>query len=318
MSDLLDNAIYSIQLGIEDYQSNDDRRPISALRNFYAGVLLLGKECLLNAAPDAEPMEILASKFVPALDADGNLVMTPKGQTTIDLNELRERFGTFQLKWPDGNIKDLQRLRNEFEHFHSKAPKETIRQAIAACFPLVEGFFAILQKSPKAALGSAWDVMLAERAFFKKQKADCDATLQVLPWWDSVEDSSVFSCTECSSSLLFQTDASNSEPTFITGGCKACGSDFTAEETVEMIVTSVFAVDEFQRVKDGGEQTIYDCPECANPTYVEAGIYVGCYFCQYVIEGECARCSADLTVNTQSVNNPSLCDYCDHVTSRDD
>ncbi len=318
MTELLTNAIYSIQLGIEDYQSNDDRRPISALRNFYAGVLLLGKECLLNAAPDAEPMEILASKFVPSLDEDGQVVMTPKGQTTIDLNELRERFSTFKLKWPAGNIKDLQRLRNDFEHFHSKAPKDTIRQAIAACFPLVEGFFAILQKSPKLSLGSAWDVMLAERAFFNKQKADCDATLQSLPWWDSIENSSVFSCTECSSSLLFQADASNAEPTMIAGGCKACAAEFSAEETVTMIVESVFAVDEFERVKDGGEQTIYDCPECAYPTYVQAGMYVGCYYCQYVIEGECARCFTDLNINNQSVNNPSLCDYCDHVTSRDD
>ncbi|WP_326892017.1 hypothetical protein U8P73_27395 (plasmid) [Rhizobium beringeri] len=80
MSELLTNAIYSIQLGIEDYQSNDDRRPISALRNFYAGVLLLGKECLLNAAPDAEPMEILASKFVPSLDEDGQVVMTRRAR----------------------------------------------------------------------------------------------------------------------------------------------------------------------------------------------------------------------------------------------
>ncbi|MGO7465102.1 hypothetical protein ACCS53_37455, partial [Rhizobium ruizarguesonis] len=86
------------------------------------------------------------------LDEDGKLVISPKGQTTIDLQELRDRFGGFGLKWPEGNIKDLQRLRNDFEHYHSKAPKETIRETIAAFFPLVEGFFSILELSPSASL----------------------------------------------------------------------------------------------------------------------------------------------------------------------
>lgn len=37
MSELFENAVVSIQLGVEDYQSNDPRRAISAVRNFYAG-----------------------------------------------------------------------------------------------------------------------------------------------------------------------------------------------------------------------------------------------------------------------------------------
>jgi hypothetical protein len=35
MSLLLDNAILSIQLGLEDFASADDRRMISAVRNLY-------------------------------------------------------------------------------------------------------------------------------------------------------------------------------------------------------------------------------------------------------------------------------------------
>lgn len=318
MSELLDNAINSIQLGIEDYQSNDERRPISALRNFYAGVLLLGKECLLQAAPDAEPMEVLASKYTPRLDDDGDLVISPKGQSTIDLQELRERFGGFGLKWPDGNIKDLQKLRNDFEHYHSKAPKETIRQTIAACFPLVEGFFAILELSPSAMLGGTWDVMLAERAFFEKQKAACDATLEKLPWWGHVWDSSHFQCTACNSSLIYQGDAENKDPAMVRGHCKACGEEYSAEETTAMIVQSLFGADDYISVKDGGEQVIHHCPECSVEAYVESGEFTGCFFCDYSIDDKCARCSAPLTVATQSVNNPHLCDYCDHVSSRAD
>ncbi|MDW9817159.1 hypothetical protein GOB25_19200 [Sinorhizobium meliloti] len=318
MSELFDNAIHSIKLGIEDYQSSDDRRPISALRNFYAGVLLLGKECLLQAAPNADPMQVLASRYVPGLDDDGNLLIGPKGQTTIDLQELRERFGTFGLKWPDGNIKELQKLRNDFEHFHSKAPKESIRQAIAACFPLVVGFFAILEIGPASALGTTWDVMLAEKAFFEKQKRECDATLEKLPWWDHVWDSSHFQCTACSSSLIYQEDTGNSDPAMVRGRCKACDQEYSEEETTEMIVQSLFGADDYIAAKDGGEQVINHCPECSVEAYVESSEFTGCFFCDYSINDECARCSAALTVATQSVNNPHLCDYCDHVSSRAD
>jgi hypothetical protein len=50
MNTLFDNAIQSIQLGIEDYEHNDPMRALSAVRNFYAGTLLLAKEVLVRAA----------------------------------------------------------------------------------------------------------------------------------------------------------------------------------------------------------------------------------------------------------------------------
>jgi hypothetical protein len=318
MSEILNNAISSIQLGIEDYQSNDERRPISALRNFYAGVLLLGKECLVLAAPDADPMDVLASRYTPRLDEEGNLVISPKGQTTIDLQELRERFGGFGLKWPDGNIKVLQKLRNDFEHYHSKAPKETIRETIASCFPLVEGFFSILRLSPASILGSTWDVMLAERAFFEKQKAACDETLEKLSWWDHVFDSSHFQCNACGSSLIYQKDPDNTDAAEVRGCCKACAEEYTAAETTEMIVQSLFGTDDYIAIKDGGEQVIHNCPECSVEAYVESSEFIGCFFCDYSISDECARCRTPLSVANQSVNNSSLCDYCDHVASRAD
>jgi hypothetical protein len=41
MNKLLENAIISIQIGIDDYFSNDSRRIISCVRNLYSGILLL-------------------------------------------------------------------------------------------------------------------------------------------------------------------------------------------------------------------------------------------------------------------------------------
>lgn len=316
---VFENAIVSLQLGIEDFQSNDDRRPVSALRNFYAGVLLLGKQCLLNVAPDdADPMAVLASRFAPMLNDDGDLGYQAKGQQTIDLNELRDRFGAFKLQWPAGDIKSLQKLRNDFEHYHSSTPKEAIRQAIAGCFPLVEGFFAILGKSPKAELGDAWDVMLAESAFFNRLKAECDSTFTKLPWWNKVEDLADIECPNCGSSLIYQDDATNARPEMIKGNCKACGENVSAEKTVEIIVEAGFGVDDYRAAKDGLDPAIHECPECWNATYVESGETAQCFLCDYAINSDCGRCGTSLTIGTMSVNNPALCDYCDHMSSKDD
>ena len=48
MKELLENAVLSIELGVEDYQTGDERRVLSAIRNLYAGVLLLCKQVLGN------------------------------------------------------------------------------------------------------------------------------------------------------------------------------------------------------------------------------------------------------------------------------
>ena len=49
---IIQNAIDSIQIGVEDFQSVDDRRSVSAVRNIAAGILLLYKEKLCQLSPD--------------------------------------------------------------------------------------------------------------------------------------------------------------------------------------------------------------------------------------------------------------------------
>jgi DNA-directed RNA polymerase subunit RPC12/RpoP len=318
MTELFKNALASIQLGIEDYQSNDPRRSISAVRNFYAGVLLLGKQCLLGAVPDADPMEVLASKFVPVPDGHGGVVHEPQGYRTIDLSELQQRFKHFGLNWPDGDVRSLQKLRNDFEHYHSAAPKDVIRQAIAACFPTIQGFFAILEIEPVEALQEAWRVMLEESAFFKKQKEEADCTFGKIPWSGRLSNTGGYECPSCGSSLIRQVRQDNDDPASIEGRCVACGKSLTAEETVGMIVAAEFGVDDYVSVKDGDEPVIHDCLECWNPTYVSNGEINGCLLCGYEVDGECARCMTPLDITNLSADNSSLCSYCGHVMSKDD
>lgn len=54
MTGIFANAVDSIRMGIEDHAIDTPARASSAVRNFYAGVLLLGKEVLIRAAPLAD------------------------------------------------------------------------------------------------------------------------------------------------------------------------------------------------------------------------------------------------------------------------
>ncbi len=65
MSGLFENAVLSIQLGVEDYQANDPKRALSAVRNFHAGILLLAKEVLVRAAPGANRIRPPTLRFGP-------------------------------------------------------------------------------------------------------------------------------------------------------------------------------------------------------------------------------------------------------------
>ena len=297
MSDIYDNAIHSIQLGIEDFQSNDDRRPVSALRNFYAGVLLLGKACLIQQAPKADPMELIAARFEPVPGDDGDVDHTPMGYVTVDLEQLKRRFKKFKLAWPSGDIQRLQKLRNDFEHFHSAAPTETIRQAIASCFPLVQGFFQILGKDPATELGSAWEAMLAEKEFYRKQKKQCESTFQRLPWAALLTNTDGLSCDECQSSLIYQVKEDNDDPTCIEGKCLGCAVDYSAEDTIRLILDAEYGADDYVAIKDGGDRIIHDCPECAEEAYVVSEDIDRCFYCNFAVSGECGRCMTTLTVN---------------------
>lgn len=55
---LLENGVDSIRAGVEDYQSDDEHRIGTAIRNIYGGILLLLKERLrsFGSADDDDAM----------------------------------------------------------------------------------------------------------------------------------------------------------------------------------------------------------------------------------------------------------------------
>src|ERR1700730_4012833 len=128
MNTLFDNAIQSIQLGIEDYEHNDPKRALSAVRNFYAGTLLLAKEVLVRAAPKANAKDVLGKQYKPVPDGQGGIDFAP-GNRTIDFNEMGESFDAFKLKIDRAALYELNRIRTDMEHVYTQANRDTVREA---------------------------------------------------------------------------------------------------------------------------------------------------------------------------------------------
>jgi hypothetical protein len=177
MSKLFQNAMESLQLGIEDYQHNDSKRALSAVRNFYAGTLLLAKEVLARTAPMASPKDVLSARPRPVPDGKGGIKFDP-GDKTIDFSDIGKRFKDFGLKIDQSALAELNRIRTDVEHSFSSVPRKSMREAIAKAFPVVADLFRLANEDPRLVLGDAWLVMLDVRAVYERELEQCRASFK--------------------------------------------------------------------------------------------------------------------------------------------
>ena len=111
---ILNNAISSIQVGIEDYKSDDPRRINSAIRNVYAGMLLLFKEKLCILSPSDNP-EILIYERIKPINQDGSIKYVPDGKKTVDSRQILNRFKEYNIVINSNKFKKIQEIRNDIE-----------------------------------------------------------------------------------------------------------------------------------------------------------------------------------------------------------
>jgi len=104
MSSLFENAVASIRMGVEGFRQQNRNRDISAVRNFYAGVLLLAKEALIRVAPNADPQFVIGAKLKPVLDGQGGIELSQVGHSTIDFHQIGERAKDFGIVLGSGLI----------------------------------------------------------------------------------------------------------------------------------------------------------------------------------------------------------------------
>lgn len=310
MSEIFDNAITSIVLGIEDFETGTEARMLSAARNYYAGLLLLAKECLVRAAPEADAMEVIGAKFRPKPDGDGGVDHEVVGYTTVDLTQLKARFRDFKLPWPDADINKLQRFRNELEHYHLKEPVSALGEAIASSFPMVVDFFDILGEDPHSDLADVWDTILAQHDAFEKVQKLCLASLESVGWPAVTSDLGRMACPNCGSSLIGQSDPSNDDHEQVVGKCHQCGHEIDFEEMMEMVVAASYEIDAYTLAKEGMDSPIAECPLCSATAYVDNGEVSICFACGETIASDCDHCGTRIDANEYNHDHPELCSYC--------
>ncbi len=316
MNTLFDNAIQSIQLGIEDYEYNDPKRALSAVRNFYAGTLLLAKELLVRAAPKADIKAVIGTKFVPVPDGKGGVTYEASNKT-VDFTEIGDRFKAFGLKIDKVALADLNKIRNDMEHYYTNASNKKVREAIARAFPVIVDLFKQLHEEPSKHLGQSWETMLNVKAVYDKELAECEVSFDKVDWKSKAMASADRVCPKCDSRLVYQKDPANKIYDHADATCRQCGEEIGAETLIETALKAHFSGHDYEAVKDGGERALERCPECGCESYVMYDDENGCAWCQLEL-GECSLCEASLTPNNVAWDNHDFCSYCDYKLGKDD
>jgi hypothetical protein len=317
MPGLFENAVESIKLGVEDYLANEPARALSAVRNFYSGLLLLAKEVLVRAAPDAEESEIIAARYKPVPDDSGGVKFIADSGQTIDLQTIGARFKDFGLSIDHAALRELSRIRNDIEHRYSKEPHDAVRQAIAKAFPVAAALFRLAGEEPREVLGKCWDTMLEVRAVYDQELNACRATYDKIQWSSHIFEEAAFVCPECQSDLVEQDDPDNADFQSAESHCRSCGAKISAEALIENAVAAHLEWQSYVAMTDGGDAPLQDCPECGLTTYLLTEEDTGCVWCDCKL-GECAVCHVGLMPDNVDPDNHNLCDYHGHLWSKDD
>jgi ribosomal protein L37E len=307
---LIQNAIDSIELGVEDYEKNDPRRAASAIRNFAAGVLLLLKEKLRQMSPPGSG-EALIYERVDFKSSPSGVIFVGKGKKTVDVAQIKERFTNLGLKLDAAPLEQLQQIRNDIEHHDSsKHPHAKVQAAIAKTFLLVTHVLEKhLNRKPSETFSEhVWKTMLAEAGMYKAFEDRCRRSIKALPHVPTaaIPILAQLECAECGSTLMEAVSSEYFEGSF---ECLACGEPAKLVDLMPPALESAYAGERYEALKDGGDDPIGTCPACGSEAFhVEDDI---CLVCG---EGrtykECDRCGESLSLDEQETG---MCSYCQHT-----
>ena len=329
MDSLLTNAVQSIQIGIEDFGSTDPRRILSTVRNLYAGILLLLKEELRRRSPPDSDGVLIRARIEFKTLANGSVGVVGKGRNTVDVKQIKERLTSIGTKLSASDTKrlwsDLERfqtLRNDIEHYRTKAPQAEIRAVIVVATAVVRLIVAdLLDEDPAALLGEdCWSVMLKEETVYAEQKAACTASLEDVEWdTHALADAVPFlQCGWCQSELVGQKDKANVSQAAVVFVCASCSCEDEAEDC-DWLMAAVLrskGIDDFHDPSEPDSAPVEDCPECG-----QAGLVVAegeCVFCGWQHSGgRCAVCHTEVS-NYDDSEHPGLCGYHANLFAKDD
>lgn len=322
MSELLDNAVASIQLGIEDFQNDGDpRRILTAIRNLHAGVLLLCKEVLRRLSPPDSNEVLVKTKQIAKKTPSGSIVFVGSGIHTVNETQIKDRFQNLAIKTDISNLKKLSTIRNDIEHYYTSNPKHLLEAAIVATLPIIRDIVLHeLKEEPVKLLGDkCWSLFLAVSKLYTEEEARCKASFASIDWVSDVlrkaYDESEFKCSECGSPLLRQKNHENDEEEAIEFVCAHCGAEPSRETVIQEAVSEVLSVESYIAAKDGGDDPVLPCPECSSDAYVMEENR--CAVCGFSLpKGKCAVCGATLTLEDYECST-DLCSYHAYVADKE-
>jgi len=167
---LFENAIASMEMGIEDYGNGSDRRLRSAVRSFYAGLLLLFKCKLRQMSPVGSNDSLLKQTIMPKL-INGDVCFVGVGKKTVDFRTIEDRFKSRDIQVDFDALKLLNRIRNDIEHYFTHENKTVIQKALALSFTVATSFASrhLSEDLREHLSGTVWDTLLEINQFVEAE-----------------------------------------------------------------------------------------------------------------------------------------------------
>jgi hypothetical protein len=310
MPSLLQNAADSIRLGVEDFESGEAARLISAARNLHAGVLLVYKEKLRRLSPADSDEVLLRQRIIPSLDPEGNLTFKGDGQNTVDIQQIETRFANLGISIENKRLIRVTKIRNQIEHYYTSSGETVICGIISDSFMLFRDFVRQqLGENPRVLIGEeAWDAMTAIAEVHERERQECVDAINNFEWTASKLQEAALetSCKECGSSLI----EPKNDPRRPDVECRSCGKEYFFEEFAEHAMAE--GINHHATYMDGGDPEVVICPHCSQETY-HYGIGM-CVSCEESVSQECALCSNSIPPNELDVDG--MCGYCRHKMNR--
>lgn len=201
---IFDNAIRSIQIGLQDYAHDD--RLVSSVRNIYAGILLLFKHKLTLLSGEDSSTALVKQKVVPFLDPEGAVVWRGVGSKTVDVGEIKDRFKSLGVIVDWKVFERISKHRNNVEHYFGSLSGNETYELLADCFVIISRFLTDnLHLDAKEALGyEAWQVLLHAYEVYEDEDQRTAQMMNTLVYHhDAIRDVFLrFRCITCSSSLV--------------------------------------------------------------------------------------------------------------------
>jgi hypothetical protein len=319
MNTILANAVQSIQIGIEDFQSSDPRRVLSAIRNITAGILLLFKEKLRELSPADSDEVLIKQRVQPEFDPNGNVVFKGDGKKTVDVQQIEERFSSLNIETDWKRFKKVVGIRNDIEHYCTTESTDRLKELIADSFIIVRNFVSSqLGYEPVVLLGEqTWNVLLDVAEVYQRELDECQEATGAIDW-DSgamADMATYLRCPQCHSALVKPIDPGTGATYSIEFSCSSCGHVTAVEEMAESALSECFASDIYSAMKDAEPSPIGTCPECGREAFIlQEDMCAACG--ESLSYYECAICGETLGPDDQ--DGGGLCSYHHYQAMKDD